>query len=69
MADIVWVDFPVLSYTDKEEPYGQFLNAVEFKGPNAKKQAVRWLREMFGEEAVDEDGRITTLSFGIDYRP
>lgn len=66
MMKIVWVDLPVIDRSDKNEPKGQFLNAAKFTGPKAKQQAVDWLKALFGNEAVNEDGQISVLSEGKD---
>lgn len=59
-----WVDLPKLEPSDSGGLEGSWENVAVFHGRGGKAAAVEWLREMFGGEVVDEEGRLSLLSYG-----
>lgn len=56
----VYVDLPVIvSGAHLPAPHGEWRNVETCE---SKEEAVAWLRALFGDHAVDEDGKVCLLT-------
>lgn len=64
MSKIIWLDLPN-PHSDLTDPENPWVNYTTFHGPNAKQEAIAFIREHI-DPNCDDEGRINLLTEGDD---